>query len=56
MVVAKRFSPRVLYSLGFQTSSVIPSIDAAFEHRLYLPMLRFRVRGLLISRFLVEHG
>src|SRR2546422_7397213 len=25
------------------TSSIVPSVDAAFEHRLYLPMLAFSV-------------
>jgi tetratricopeptide (TPR) repeat protein len=34
------------------TSSIVPSADAAFEHRLYLPMLAFS----LLAAYLVSHA
>ena len=39
------------FILLFPTSSIIPSLDVAFEHRLYLPMLAFSLfAAILLSR------
>ena len=50
MVIAawrlRSYSILAFFILLAPTSSIIPSADMAFEHRLYLPMLAFSLRGV----------